>query len=105
VGNAIKHSNSPVDIRISSACVYEDGKKYCLVEVEDNGPGIPDSLKQQIFDRSGNERGIALPHSKCLGLYLVKTLVSDYHGRIWVEDRVPGDHTKGSRFVVLLPAL
>jgi signal transduction histidine kinase len=38
-----------------------------------------------------------------LGLYLVKTLVDSYGG-VWAEDRVPGDHTKGARFVVMLPA-
>ncbi len=103
VGNAIKHSNSPVNINIISACAYEDGKKFCRVEVEDDGPGIPDMMKQQIFDRYCNERSAA--GGKGLGLYLVKTLVSDYRGKIWVEDRVPGDHTRGSRFVVLLPSI
>jgi PAS domain S-box-containing protein len=103
VGNAIKHSNSPLDITISSNCIHVDGKKFCRVEVEDNGPGISDVMKRQIFDRLSDEHGV-LPRGKGLGLYLVKTLVSDYHGKIWVEDRVPGDHTKGSRFVVLLPA-
>jgi signal transduction histidine kinase len=38
------------------------------------------------------------------GLYLVKSLVEGYGGRVWVEDRVHGDHTKGARFVVMLPA-
>jgi signal transduction histidine kinase len=40
-----------------------------------------------------------------LGLYLVKSLVDDFHGTVRVEDRVPGDHSKGARFVVLLPAV
>jgi PAS domain S-box-containing protein len=104
VGNAIKHSSSPVNIKIRSSCINQDGKKFCLIVVEDDGPGIPDGIKRQIFDRLGEEHGMALPRGKGLGLYLAKTLVSDYHGRIWVEDREPGDHTKGSRFVVMLPA-
>ena len=29
-----------------------------------------------------------------LGLSLVKMLVESYDGKIWVEDRVEGDHTK-----------
>jgi signal transduction histidine kinase len=41
---------------------------------------------------------------KGLGLYLVRTLVHDFQGMIWVEDGVPGDPTKGARFVVMLPA-
>ncbi len=40
-----------------------------------------------------------------LGLYLVKSLVDSYGGKVWVEDRVSGDHTKGARFAVLLPAV
>ena len=40
-----------------------------------------------------------------LGLYLVKSLVESYGGRVWVEDRIAGDHTKGARFVVMLPAV
>jgi signal transduction histidine kinase len=40
-----------------------------------------------------------------IGLYLVKPLVDSYGGRVWVEDRAPGDHTQGARFVVQLPAL
>jgi signal transduction histidine kinase len=39
-----------------------------------------------------------------LGLYLVKTIVEDFGGKVRVEDRVPGDHTKGAKFVVMLPA-
>jgi signal transduction histidine kinase len=39
-----------------------------------------------------------------VGWYLVKTLVDDFRGRVWVEDRVPGDYKQGSRFVIMLPA-
>ena len=81
-----------------------DGSKtYYMVSVEDNGPGIPDNLKEKIFNRL--QRGETLARGMGLGLYLVKSLVDSYHGRVWVEDRVAGDHTKGSRFVVMLPAI
>jgi signal transduction histidine kinase len=40
-----------------------------------------------------------------LGLYIVKSLVGNYGGLVRVEDRVTGDHTKGARFVVLLPTI
>ncbi len=51
------------------------------------------------------QRGETQAHGKGLGLYLVRTLVEDYHGKVWVEDRIKGDHTKGARFVVILPAV
>ncbi|TXT60641.1 MAG: hypothetical protein BAJALOKI2v1_90055 [Promethearchaeota archaeon] len=38
-----------------------------------------------------------------IGLPIVKTIVDSYNGKIWVEDRVPNNHTQGSRFIVLLP--
>ena len=58
-------------------------------------------VKTRLFIRF--QRGQAKVTGKGLGLYLVRTLVHDFQGKIWVEDRVPGDHTKGARFVVMLP--
>ncbi len=102
VGNAIKHSSGPLTIQIDMACLREGGMDFCKVTVEDNGPGIPDFLKAAIFDRSNTGKKL---RGKGLGLYIVNTLVRDFHGKAWVEDRMPGDHTKGARFVVMLPAI
>ena len=71
------------------------------MSIEDNGPGIPDEMKEKIFTKS--LRGLTRRTGHGLGLYLVKRIVEDHHGRVWAEDRVPGDHTQGARFVVLLP--
>ena len=37
------------------------------------------------------------------GLSLVKKILEGYNGKIWVEDRIQGDYTKGSNFIVLIP--
>jgi PAS domain S-box-containing protein len=103
IGNAIKHTNGNIEVDIGASCSFENGVKYCKVYVEDNGPGIPDKVKNTLFTRF--QRGDTKASGKGLGLFIVKTLVEDYSGRVWVEDRVAGDHTKGSRFVVLLPAI
>lgn len=102
VGNAIKHSGRPLTISLHITSKSIKGKKYCLASVEDNGPGMPDETKKAIFDHLSN-KGTWKGRSG-FGLYLVKTLVDDYHGRFWVEDRVPGDPAKGCRFIVELPA-
>ncbi|MDI6896109.1 PAS domain S-box protein [Methanocella conradii] len=102
VGNSIKHSSGPLVVNIDLSCQYEGGAKLCRVAVEDNGPGIPDGLKAAIFDRSHAGKKL---RGKGLGLYIVNTLVTDFHGKVWAEDRVPGDYTKGVRFVVVLPAI
>jgi PAS domain S-box-containing protein len=102
VSNAIKHSSGPVTVDIWVARDVDDESGQVKVSIEDNGPGIPDERKDKIFDRS--LMGLTKPVSRGLGLYLVKRLLEEYDGAVWVEDRIPGDHTKGARFVVLLPA-
>ncbi len=85
--NAIKHTGVRADIFINLERVEENGQSYCRVSVEDNGPGIPDDNKDTIFNRAlmstSKAKGMGL------GLYLVKSLVDGYNGRVWVEDRVP----------------
>ncbi len=103
LGNAIKHSTEAVTIEIGLDMVSEAKKEYCNVTIDDNGPGIPDDIKSNIFTRF--QRGKTKASGRGLGLYLVKTLVENFSGKVWVEDRVPGDYTKGSRFVVMLPSI
>jgi signal transduction histidine kinase len=101
VNNAVKHTGDCTQIIVGLNVIGDKGRRYCRVAVEDNGPGIPDDYKERIFNRmhKGTARGMGL------GLYLVRTLVNSYNGSVWAEDRVKGDHTKGARFVVLLPAV
>jgi len=103
ISNAIKHSTGvrPLIINIYIDPFEENGKKYYKVMVEDNGPGIPDELKGRIFGKF--QRGKTKASGKGLGLFLVHTLVGDFQGKVWVEDRAQGDYTKGARFVVTLP--
>jgi len=103
VGNAIKHTpaDKPLKINIRILKVTEQGTNYNVVLVEDNGPGIPGDKKSLLFDQYSSK-----PEKRYkggLGLELVNTLVKDFGGRVWVEDRVAGDYTKGARFVVMLP--
>ncbi|OPY30102.1 MAG: putative diguanylate cyclase [Methanocella sp. PtaU1.Bin125] len=103
VSNAIKHTGDRADIVIDMDIVNDGTGRYCRVIVEDNGPGVPDDFKGRIFNRmlKGDSRAKGMG----LGLYLVKSLVESYEGRVWVEDRITGDHTKGARFVVMLPVV
>ncbi len=103
VGNAIKHTGDRAAIVVYLDVVEDNGRRYCRVVVEDDGPGIPDDFKGVIFSRA--LKGTARAKGIGLGLYLVKSLVDSYNGKVWVEDRIKGDHTKGARFVVLLPAI
>ena len=71
------------------------------IEFLDFGPGIPDDQKSQIFRREGSADDEL--EGKGLGLTLVDRYIADLGGRIWVENRVATDPTKGSKFVILIP--
>ncbi|HEX9450193.1 MAG TPA: nitrogen regulation protein NR(II) [Burkholderiales bacterium] len=65
-----------------------------LVNIIDNGPGIPEELRDKIFFPlvSGREGGHGI------GLTIAQTFVSQHHGTIEVESR-PGE----TRFSILFP--
>ena len=93
------HDKIIVDVSIGEFTV--EPRRYWCVSVADNGIGIPDSKKNIVFGRfnTGDER----PPATGLGLSIVRAIVEAYHGMVWVEDRVPGDPSKGSVFRVALP--
>jgi len=101
LGYEIKHTGDRADIVMDLDIVIENRDRFCRVIVEDNGPGISDDFKVKVLNRllKGTDKAKGMG----LGQYLVELLVESYGGRVWVGDRVTGDHTKGARFVVMLP--
>jgi len=92
--NAIRHNDKEIP---SVTVTATRADTHVRVRITDNGPGIPDAHKEQIFEEG--EKGLDSDGTG-LGLHLVKTLVTRYDGRVWVEDNDPD----GSIFVVELPA-
>lgn len=92
IGNAVKFGGPDVVVTISVETL--DGS--VVVTVADTGPGVPDELKESIFRRF--ERGRTRARGEGLGLYICRTLLERYGGRIWVEDRVPGHPEAGAAF-------
>jgi signal transduction histidine kinase len=102
IGNAIKHSGGPLAIEVAAKHTVNDGIRFCTVTIEDTGPGIPDDRKRLLMGQTS--ASVPRGAGQGFGLRLVKSLVDDFHGRFLLEDRVPGDYGKGSRFAVMLPA-
>jgi signal transduction histidine kinase len=97
IGNAVKFGEPSVSILIT----VREEDVIVAVSVEDTGPGIPDAEKTLVFEkfrRGGRKSG------KGLGLYIVRTLVERYGGRIRIEDRVPGHPEEGAAFRFTLRA-
>ena len=95
LSNASRHT-SP-DSRIWAR--VERREEGLLVVVEDEGPGVPDDLKDAIFEpfRQGPGPASASP-GVGVGLSLVARFAELHGGRAWVEDRPGG----GASFRVLL---
>ncbi len=75
--------------------------KSALLEVADQGPGIPDAEKKRVFDkfyRAGNEE-TRRTQGTGLGLFLVKGLAEAHRGHVEIRDNLP----KGTVFSVFLP--
>ncbi len=98
VDNAIKYSPDGGDVEIR----LESGNGECLIEVTDEGLGIPSSEQERIFEKfyrldPQQTRGVG---GSGLGLYICRELVERMNGRLEVDSE-PGE---GSRFRVLLPS-
>jgi len=94
VTNAIKYGNGkPIKLELSK------NKKYAVLNVIDEGIGIPKDQQEKIFDRF--QRGPVNSSIKGLGvgLYLISEIVKAHHGKITLES----DAQKGSTFTVQLP--
>lgn len=91
--NAVTH-NRPEDLTVAvGATTTEHG---VVVEIADDGSGIPDQVREAVFDpgvRTDESDGDGL------GLYLVRKLVESYGGRVAVKNRSPA----GTRFRLWFP--
>lgn len=102
LSNAVKYGGGkPVTVRISEAKL--NGSPAWKVSVIDEGQGIPPEKKKSLFDRYTRLTTMSQVKGLGLGLTIVKTLTEAYGGEAGLEDRVEGDHTKGSIFSVTFP--
>ncbi len=70
---------------------------WVRLEVEDNGPGIPEEIRSRIFEPFFTTKKVG--EGTGLGLYLVHQIVTGAGGKIEVES-TPGE---GTRFILWLP--
>ena len=95
LSNAARHTPSGARIWLR---VEKDDDGVLLV-VEDEGPGVPDALKESIFEAFRRGPDAQTMPGSGIGLSLVARFAELHGGRAWVEDRRDG----GASFRVFLP--
>ena len=89
------HDRSNRKIEISTRII--EGQSTVAIEVRDNGPGVPESIRHKIFDPffTTRKQGVGTG----LGLSIVTKIIDDHKGKIELES----NEGEGATFRVLLP--
>jgi two-component system sensor histidine kinase ChvG len=102
IDNAVSFSPDGGVVRLT---VMRAGDRIML-RVDDDGPGIPAGMHEDIFKRFYSERPEAESFGKHsgLGLAIARAIVEAHDGMIGASNREQDGRVAGARFVVTLPA-
>ena len=91
---AMGENGGELQVEISKA--WSEGRNVIEVRLDDSGPGIPEELREQIFNPffTTKKTGVGL------GLSIVSKIMDEHHGSIRVEPAAGN----GTRFVLYFPA-
>ena len=95
--NGVKYApaGTCITIRVSELV------SYVMIEVEDEGPGIPAEEQPRIFQRfyRGKAEAVRKAEGSGVGLYLTRRILEEQGGTVCVKS----GRTGGSKFVITLP--
>jgi len=101
LSNAFKYSPSQTVVIVRMTLVEHDEMPFIRLQVIDQGPGISDDYKSEIFDKFKvvelKKAGVS---QVGLGLFFCRLVIEAHQGRIFVENNVP----LGSIFNFEIPA-
>jgi len=96
IGNAVKYLDRPQG-EVLVSCT--DGGDHWVFSVRDNGPGIAPEHFERIFKIFQTLKPRDEVESTGIGLTIVKKIVEQYGGRVWVESQLG----QGSTFSFTVP--
>lgn len=98
LSNAVKYCDKEKGI-VKVRMLAKDG--IARVEVNDNGPGIPQLEQEKIFDKFHQikDRTRGKPLGSGLGLSICQRIIERHGGKIWVES----SRNRGATFIFTLP--
>jgi two-component system, OmpR family, sensor histidine kinase ChvG len=97
--NAVSFSPSGSMVRIGATLDADS----VIITVDDEGPGIPDTAREAIFERFHSDRpeDEAFGKHSGLGLAIARAIINGHDGSIMVAANEPS--RKGARFIIRLP--
>lgn len=90
--NALRHGGEHVEIALEAT------PELVRVAVSDDGPGVPETIRDRVFERFSREGAPATGFG--LGLAIARALAEAQGGRLWLDEGA-----KGARFVVEFPGV
>ncbi|MDW8297909.1 MAG: ATP-binding protein [Anaerolineae bacterium] len=108
ISNAHKYTQEGGQIIVRAQHRTMQGKPELVLQVQDNGPGIPREAQRHLFDRFYRVRSVEdKTIGTGLGLAIVKSVVEQHKGRVTVYSELPLFSTlwqnKGTTFSIILP--
>ncbi len=96
VNNAIKYALPDTVVEVRSF-VKQSDKKKIIVEVSDNGVGLSEEDMAKCFQKGVilSSQPTGFEQSSGLGLWIVKRIVEDHHGKVWVDSKLGAGSTFG----------
>jgi two-component system sensor histidine kinase VicK len=97
IGNGMKFSDNdtPIEVEVSKL------DQQCVIKVKDYGIGIPEHLKNLLFDQfsKAGRAGLNGEKSLGLGLHISRDIVEQHGGTLTLET----EENKGSTFIISMP--
>jgi len=90
--NAFQAAGAHGEVLVFTKSDFSSSIDICIV---DNGPGIPDNVKEKIFEPFFTTRS----QGTGLGLSIVQSIIRAHKGEVWLNST----GSKGSMFIVRLP--
>ncbi|QDH81231.1 HAMP domain-containing histidine kinase [Echinicola soli] len=89
INNAIKFNNKQECALLVKSIERQDD---IMISIQDNGPGIPEKFRDNIFNLFFRLNQENQPTGTGLGLAIIKKIILENNGKIWTESR-PGEGT------------
>jgi two-component system osmolarity sensor histidine kinase EnvZ len=86
IENALRYSQGDIEVQ----SYFNSNKKYVIIAVNDNGPGIPESELESVFEPFKQGDAARGSEGSGLGLAIIKRIIDMHNGKVVLSNRPEG---------------